>query len=313
MVGDVYVLSDPDYADWLAHNGASGTLVAQGHALFIRDGCDGCHGGHGTVRAPSLLGLYGSPVPLSDGTTVIADDAYIRDSNPATRQTDRRKLRSGHAVVRWRYRRGRPGETRRLREVAGSAVAARRKPAMSQAVADVGVLQPEMKSYLADGFSLRSWLLTTDHKRIAMLYMASITIFFFIGGAAAALMRYNLIVPSGMLPSAETYNRLFTMHGVIMVWFFLVPARAGHVGKFPGALDANPKQKVVISKKQGRYKYPERKAGKAAFLARSRSRAVGKVNSKVISKAQLERLLRKPLALDRVHSPPRPIKHLDLK
>jgi cytochrome c oxidase subunit 2 len=80
MIGDVYVLSDPDYAGWLAHNGTSDTLIAQGHALFIRDGCDGCHGGHGTVRAPSLIGLYGSPVPLSDGTTVIANDAYIRDS-----------------------------------------------------------------------------------------------------------------------------------------------------------------------------------------------------------------------------------------
>lgn len=59
---------------------------------------------------------------------------------------------------------------------------------------------------LADGFSLRSWLLTTDHKRIAVLYMVSITIFFFIGGTAASLMRYNLIVPNGMLPSAETYD-----------------------------------------------------------------------------------------------------------
>ncbi len=80
MIGKVYVLSGPDYSAWLAHNGTSETLVAQGHALFIRDGCDGCHGGRGTVRAPSLMGLYGSPVPLSDGTTVIADDAYIRDS-----------------------------------------------------------------------------------------------------------------------------------------------------------------------------------------------------------------------------------------
>ena len=103
---------------------------------------------------------------------------------------------------------------------------------MSQAVADVGVLQREMKSYLADGFSLRSWLLTTDHKRIAVLYMVSITIFFFIGGTAASLMRYNLIVPNGMLPSAETYDRLFTMHGVIMVWFFLVPAVPVTLGNF---------------------------------------------------------------------------------
>ena len=62
--------------------------------------------------------------------------------------------------------------------------------------------------------SLRSWLLTTDHKRIAILYMISITFFFFLGGAAAALIRYNLIVPEGHGPSAETYNRLFTMHGV---------------------------------------------------------------------------------------------------
>src|SRR5690242_7924028 len=89
-----------------------------------------------------------------------------------------------------------------------------------------------MRDYLHDGFSVRSWLLTTDHKRIAILYMASITIFFFIGGAAAALIRYNLIVPQGMLPSAETYNRLFTMHGVIMVWFFLVPAVPVTLGNF---------------------------------------------------------------------------------
>jgi cytochrome c oxidase subunit I len=88
------------------------------------------------------------------------------------------------------------------------------------------------ESYLSDGFSLRSWLLTTDHKRIAILYLASITVFFFIGGAAAALVRYNLLVPQGMIHSAETYNRLFTMHGVVMVWFFLVPAVPVTLGNF---------------------------------------------------------------------------------
>ena len=69
-----------------------------------------------------------------------------------------------------------------------------------------------------------SWLLTTDHKRIALLYLGSITLFFFVGGIAAALIRYNLIAPQGMISSAETYNRLFTTHGVVMVWFFLIPA-----------------------------------------------------------------------------------------
>ena len=87
-------------------------------------------------------------------------------------------------------------------------------------------------SYLTDGFTLRSWLLTTDHKRIALLYLGSITFFFFIGGVAAALIRYNLIVPEGMIASAETYNRIFTMHGVVMVWFFLIPAVPVTLGNF---------------------------------------------------------------------------------
>ncbi len=87
-------------------------------------------------------------------------------------------------------------------------------------------------SYLADGVTLRSWLLTTDHKRIAVLYFGTITFFFFIGGGAAALLRYNLILPQGVIGSAETYNRLFTLHGVVMVWFFLVPAVPVTLGNF---------------------------------------------------------------------------------
>jgi cytochrome c oxidase subunit I len=90
----------------------------------------------------------------------------------------------------------------------------------------------EHPSYLTDGVTLRSWLLTTDHKRIALLYLGSVTIFFFVGGAAAALIRYNLIVPEGMIASADTYNRLFTMHGIVMVWFFLVPVVPVTLGNF---------------------------------------------------------------------------------
>ncbi len=85
MVGSVVVMTAPAYQEWLEQNGTSGGLVAEGHALFIRNGCSGCHqnglsGGGGTVRAPSLNGLYMSPVPLADGSTVIADDRYIHDS-----------------------------------------------------------------------------------------------------------------------------------------------------------------------------------------------------------------------------------------
>ena len=85
MVGTVTVMSGPDYQVWLEQNGTSDGLVADGHALFIRYGCSGCHqaglsGAGGVVRAPSLNGLYMSPVPLADGGTMIADDRYIHDS-----------------------------------------------------------------------------------------------------------------------------------------------------------------------------------------------------------------------------------------
>jgi cytochrome c oxidase subunit 1 len=87
-------------------------------------------------------------------------------------------------------------------------------------------------SYLTNGWTIRSWLLTRDHKRIALLYLASVTLFFFLGGAAAALMRLNLLTPDGTMMSAETYNRFMTAHGVIMVWFFLVPVIPVTLGNF---------------------------------------------------------------------------------
>jgi cytochrome c oxidase subunit I len=91
---------------------------------------------------------------------------------------------------------------------------------------------PSRENYLGNGFTLWSWLSSIDHKRIAILYAISITLFFFIGGAAATLMRMELITPTGDLVSAETYNKLFTMHGVIMVWFFLIPSIPSTFGNF---------------------------------------------------------------------------------
>jgi cytochrome c oxidase subunit I len=87
-------------------------------------------------------------------------------------------------------------------------------------------------SYLREGFTLRSWLLTHDHKRIALLYMISITGFFFLGGAAATLIRLELMTPAGDLVDAHTYNELFTVHGVVMVWFFLIPSIPATLGNF---------------------------------------------------------------------------------
>jgi cytochrome c oxidase subunit I len=88
------------------------------------------------------------------------------------------------------------------------------------------------RSYLLEGYSIRSWLLTTDHKRIAILYLVSITFFFFIGGLAAAAIRLELITPAGDLMTHDEYNRAFTLHGVIMVWFFLIPSIPTTFGNF---------------------------------------------------------------------------------
>src|SRR5438046_2241218 len=86
--------------------------------------------------------------------------------------------------------------------------------------------------YLNDGYGIKSWLLTRDHKRIALLYLAAVTFFFFIGGAFAVLIRLELATPAGDLVSDETYNKLFTMHGVMMVFFFLIPAIPATLGNF---------------------------------------------------------------------------------
>jgi cytochrome c oxidase subunit 1 len=92
--------------------------------------------------------------------------------------------------------------------------------------------QAAAKNYLTDPPGWSSWLTTTDHKRIAILYMVTLTLLFFIGGAAATLIRINLISPRGSIVSAEMYNRLFTTHGIIMVWFFLVPVIPTVLGNF---------------------------------------------------------------------------------
>jgi cytochrome c oxidase subunit 1 len=87
-------------------------------------------------------------------------------------------------------------------------------------------------NYLTDKESLLSWLLTTDHKRICILYTFSITAFFVFGSAMAFMVRLALLTPGGGWVTAETYNRLFTMHGVIMVWFFLIPSIPATLGNF---------------------------------------------------------------------------------
>ena len=86
--------------------------------------------------------------------------------------------------------------------------------------------------YLNGQYGIKSWLLTTDHKRIALLYLVSVTLFFFLGGIYAALIRLELLTPYGRFVSDENYNKLFTMHGLIMIFFFLIPSIPAVLGNF---------------------------------------------------------------------------------
>jgi cytochrome c oxidase subunit 1 len=90
----------------------------------------------------------------------------------------------------------------------------------------------ERETYLNASYGIKSWLLTKDHKRIGLLYLFTITLFFFIGGAFATLIRIELLTPQGNLVSSETYNKLFTMHGITMIFFFLIPSIPATLGNF---------------------------------------------------------------------------------
>src|SRR5690349_17596880 len=96
------------------------------------------------------------------------------------------------------------------------------------------------ETYLNSERTISSWLFTRDHKRIALLFFGSITFFFFIGGIAATLIRLHLATPEGLL-QPDVYNRMFTLHGIIMVWFFLIPSIPTTLGNFilPMAIGAH--------------------------------------------------------------------------
>jgi cytochrome c oxidase subunit I len=100
------------------------------------------------------------------------------------------------------------------------------------AAAETTPMKRGRPNYLNVSYGVKSWLLTVDHKRIALLYLASVSIMFAVGGAFAVAIRLELVTPAGDLVQSETYNKLFTMHGVVMVFFFLIPAIPAVLGNF---------------------------------------------------------------------------------
>ena len=98
---------------------------------------------------------------------------------------------------------------------------------------DVRFIEPEKsRNYLNDDYGAFSWLLTRDHKRIGILYMISISVLFLLGGFFAVMMRIELLTPEGDLLTSDTYNKFFTMHGIVMIFFFLIPSIPAVLGNF---------------------------------------------------------------------------------
>src|SRR3982750_886998 len=87
-------------------------------------------------------------------------------------------------------------------------------------------------NYLNNGTTLKSWLLTKDHKRIAIMYLISVSVFFMIGGLYAATIRLELLTPASDLLETATYNKVFTQHGIMMIFFFLIPSIPAILGNF---------------------------------------------------------------------------------
>src|SRR4051812_9354791 len=75
------------------------------------------------------------------------------------------------------------------------------------------------KHFLNDGQTVRSWLLTADHKRIAIMFLVAILIALFVGGMFALALRVELLTPKPDVMDALTYNRMFTLHGLVMIFF----------------------------------------------------------------------------------------------
>ncbi|KPP95186.1 MAG: aa3-type cytochrome c oxidase subunit I CoxA [Bacteroidetes bacterium HLUCCA01] len=86
--------------------------------------------------------------------------------------------------------------------------------------------------YLNAASGLKSWLFTVDHKRIGLMYLASIIFFFFVGGLLALALRLELWEPARTFMDADTYNRVFTLHGAVMVFLFIIPSIPAALGNF---------------------------------------------------------------------------------
>ena len=246
MIGQVVVMEPNDFQRWLASGEAEGSLASEGGKLFADLACNTCHRPDAQGRAPVLEGLFGKTVRLEGGGTALVDEAYLREAivNPAARitagfqpimPTYQGVLNEEGLLALIEYVKSL--ENRPQHPPCDPSAAARRPATIrrrgARRTGNHGVACPPSRPSLPEhGLGVGSWLLTRDHKRIALMYLAAVTFFFFVGGAFAVIIRLELATPAGDLVSDDTYNKLFTMHGVMMVFFFLIPVIPAVLGNF---------------------------------------------------------------------------------
>jgi cytochrome c oxidase subunit 1 len=105
-------------------------------------------------------------------------------------------------------------------------------PHVAEPAAHPEVLTLPEVSYLNADRGIKSWLLTLDHKRIALMYLVLTTVALFLGGIFAMLIRFEHLSPGPTIMGPNTYNRMFTLHGVVMIFLFMIPAIPGIFGNF---------------------------------------------------------------------------------
>ena len=255
MIGSIIVMEPKEFDNWLTGNAGNQTPAVAGQQLFQSLGCASCHGVNGEGgRGPTLAGLFGRQTPLTNGQSVNADEAYIRESivNPQA------KIVTGFTPIMPTFQ-GQISEDQILQLMAfikslqivnpqqplpaaspvSTAAQPRPTPAQNKnsgncmrAIEGFEPPSPSKVNYINAQYGLKSWLLTKDHKRIGLLYLASVTLFFFIGGIYAMMVRIELLTPRGDFLSSATYNKVFTQHGIIMIFFFLIPSIPATLGNF---------------------------------------------------------------------------------
>ncbi len=173
MKGKVIVLEPSEYQDWLAGGERGDTPIEAGRKLFEERRCDQCHKPAGEPgRGPPLEDLFGAMVPLTNGRDGRGRRNLPPRIDPAAAGEAAGRISAADADLRGTDRRRRAAAPDRLHQVALQ-TRQDRAPAMTTAP----LIWPR-RNYLTAAYTVRSWLLTVDHKRIALLYLAAITFFF---------------------------------------------------------------------------------------------------------------------------------------